>query len=252
MHANPTPAHIPEQTPTVEELRLDVAWEARHGIADRIYCRLCAALLVSLYDHIPRHGWTIERYQAEYPSAPLRSVEYRNRQTQSEAARLKADPEAKKKARERTIRWRENQPEAYKAAVARSWAKPETRQKSYANKKKNRELIRAKLAEAERILAQPAQQTTNKKVRPLSKETAARITAYACLSIQNVSNWDKGPLMYPKQNIRDNAYKSVVEFAKPRRYKAKTDAERRRIELLSAVERQSELRAALSTIKAAT
>jgi len=158
MHANPTPAHIPEQTPTVEELRLDVAWEARHGIADRIYCRLCAALLVSLYDHIPRHGWTIERYQAEYPSAPLRSVEYRNRQTQSEAARLKADPEAKKKARERTIRWRENQPEAYKAAVARSWAKPETRQKSYANKKKNRELIRAKLAEAERILAQPAQQ----------------------------------------------------------------------------------------------
>jgi hypothetical protein len=115
-----------------------------------------------------------------------------------------------------------------------------------------REINKEIVARADLILAQQAQQTTNKKVRPLSKETAARITAYACLSIQNVSNWDKGPLMYPKQNIRDNAYKSVVEFAKPRRYKAKTDAERRRIELLSAVERQSELRAALSTIKAAT
>jgi hypothetical protein len=343
MHANPTPAHVPEQTPTIEELRLDVALEARRGIADLVGCRVCgdfvktplgqkktghlavhhpemtvheykaaypcARLCSFVYiananaksgrgstgvqelmanfaakcangkeltecrldmkweenhaikdfvvcrrcgfkapqlrggtGHLGLHGWTVEDYLREYPGAPRQSIKYAAAEKE-----LSTKPEVKARRKAANGRWIKTHPLGPKTARDNYYAKPENKEKI----RKAHAQIR-KDARQFRALAQQAQQTTNKKVRPLSKETAARITAYACLSIQNVSNWDKGPLMYPKQNIRDNAYKSVVEFAKPRRYKAKTDAERRRIELLSAVERQSELRAALSTIKAAT
>jgi predicted transcriptional regulator len=65
----PSPAHA------VEELRLDVAWEARHGIADRIGCRECAKFVRRLGGK-DGHLWLVHQmtspeYRAIYPGARL-------------------------------------------------------------------------------------------------------------------------------------------------------------------------------------
>lgn len=59
----------------LEQCRLDAAWEARHGILDRVFCRECGLSLARLEKHGRSHGLTTtSAYRQRYPSAPLLSL----------------------------------------------------------------------------------------------------------------------------------------------------------------------------------
>jgi hypothetical protein len=66
------------ELPTVEELRADVAWEARHKIADHVGCRVCGVFpKTPLWQrHLREHQMTLAEYHAAYPGARLWSFTY--------------------------------------------------------------------------------------------------------------------------------------------------------------------------------
>jgi hypothetical protein len=63
------------------ECRKDPAWEARRGLTDRVVCRKCGVMVKSPMGVKIGHLWAKHKtdrygYWAEFPSAPLRSLEY--------------------------------------------------------------------------------------------------------------------------------------------------------------------------------
>jgi hypothetical protein len=60
----------------LKEARLDPAWEARHGIADRVICRECGGLKSQIdawgeHSHLRKHRITARDYKRKYPGARL-------------------------------------------------------------------------------------------------------------------------------------------------------------------------------------
>jgi hypothetical protein len=64
-------------SPTLEELRLDVAWEARRGITDRIACRVCGAFVTvplgGPSGHLQTHKMSSREYLKSFPAARLQT-----------------------------------------------------------------------------------------------------------------------------------------------------------------------------------
>ncbi len=104
----------------------------------------------------------------------------------------------------------------------------------------------AKLAEAQRILESATITARGATAKPKrrTKDTTARITVAAYLHLQRESFWDMGPYLYPKQNIRDNAYKSVCKLFKD--YRTDIDTEWSRLGQLAVAIQKAEAGAALS------
>ena len=69
----------------LEEARLDAAWEARHGLADRVVCRLCGKFMASInangeHSHLRTHHMTADEYASKYPGARFTSFAIAARQ----------------------------------------------------------------------------------------------------------------------------------------------------------------------------
>jgi hypothetical protein len=66
------------ELPTPEELRLDIAWEARHSIANFVGCRHCGDFFKTplRQNHLKKIGMTADEYHSAYPGARLWSFAY--------------------------------------------------------------------------------------------------------------------------------------------------------------------------------
>lgn len=94
LQTQPTPARVPEQTPTIEELRLDVAWEARRNVAYRIGCRVCGKFVRRLGGK-DGHLWLVHQmstrdYHIAFPGARLFDFACIARQHNQDAQELMA------------------------------------------------------------------------------------------------------------------------------------------------------------------
>jgi hypothetical protein len=77
-----------------------------------------------------------------------------------------------------------------------------------------------------------------------TKDTLARFTVAAYLELQRTSEWDMGPILYPAQNIRDNAYRSAYQHLRENR--TEIDAEKVRLQDLTPAEKLAKAEAARS------
>jgi hypothetical protein len=63
----------------LEEARLDAAWEARHGLANRVICRECGQFMQGMnangeHSHLRKHHMTADEYASKYPGARFCSI----------------------------------------------------------------------------------------------------------------------------------------------------------------------------------
>ena len=69
----------------LEEARLDAAWEARHGLANRVVCRECGQFMAGInangeHSHLRTHHMTADEYASKYPGARFTSFAIAARQ----------------------------------------------------------------------------------------------------------------------------------------------------------------------------
>jgi hypothetical protein len=91
-HAARRQERIPKARPAKGET-LDGEYEARHDIRDRVICRICRAVLRQLPEHITstHPAWSVDRYRAEFPGAPIICVQTREKLSKKGASRRHAD-----------------------------------------------------------------------------------------------------------------------------------------------------------------
>jgi hypothetical protein len=69
----------------LEEARLDAAWEARRGLANRVVCRECSQFMAGInvngeHSHLRKHHITADEYASKYPGARFTSFAITARQ----------------------------------------------------------------------------------------------------------------------------------------------------------------------------
>jgi predicted transcriptional regulator len=61
----------------LKECRLDAAWEARHGMADRVICRECGQVRAVIdRKHLQTHGLASKQYRAKWVGAMMSNFNY--------------------------------------------------------------------------------------------------------------------------------------------------------------------------------
>lgn len=61
---------------------------------DLVYCRVCnVGMRVVHWKHLKRHGLTIREYQAKFPGAPMKAVQYYKNLTKGQKKYYQENPE---------------------------------------------------------------------------------------------------------------------------------------------------------------
>jgi hypothetical protein len=77
------------------------------------------------------------------------------------------------------------------------------------------------------------QNTPPERKKRRTRDTVKRISVAAYLELRGWSEWEMGPVLYPSQNIKDNAYRSVYQFLRETENRRDIDAEKSRFLQLS-------------------